>query len=135
MVKQAEQHAADDKSRREQIERRNRLDALVYEVEKNSKEWADRLDTANKERLNQAVESAKQALRAGDPDAIQKALDELSQAYSAAGTSLYEAARAQSSEGGSTGDAGAGPQPGAAGETKPDDVVEADYEVVDDDKK
>jgi molecular chaperone DnaK len=134
MVKQAEQHAADDKARREQIDRRNRLDALVYEVEKNSKEWADRLDTANKERLNQGVESAKQALRAGDPDAIQKALDELSQAYSAAGTSLYESARAQSSEGG-TADAGAGPQPGAAGETKPDDVVEADYEVVDDDKK
>jgi len=135
MVKQAEQHAADDKSRREQIERRNRLDALVYEVEKNSKEWADRLDTTNKERLNQAVESAKQALRAGDPDAIQKALDELSQAYSAAGTSLYESARAQSSSEGGAGDAGAGPQPGAAGETKPDDVVEADYEVVDDDKK
>jgi molecular chaperone DnaK len=135
MVKQAEQHAADDKSRREQIERRNRLDALVYEVEKNSKEWADRLDSANKERLNQAVESAKQALRAGDPDAIQKALDELSQAYSAAGTSLYESARAQSSSEGGAGDAGAGPQPGAAGETKPDDVVEADYEVVDDDKK
>jgi molecular chaperone DnaK len=134
MVKQAEQHAADDKARREQIERRNRLDALVYEVEKNSKEWADRLDTANKERLNQAVESAKQALRAGDPDAIQKALDELSQAYSAAGTSLYESARAQSSEGAGP-DAGAGPQPGAPGETKPDDVVEADYEVVDDDKK
>jgi molecular chaperone DnaK len=135
MVKQAEQHAAEDKGRREEIDRRNRLDAMVYEVEKNSKEWADRLDSTNKERLNSALEGARQALRAGAADAIQKALDELSKAYSAAGTSLYESARAQSPEGeaaaGAGGDAGA---PGA-GETKPEDVVEADYEVVDEDKK
>jgi molecular chaperone DnaK len=136
MVKQAEQHAADDKSRREQIDRRNRLDAMVYEVEKNSKEWADRLDSANKERLSQALEGAKQALRAGEADAVQRALDELSQAYSAAGTSLYESARAQSSEEAAAGGAsGTGEQPGAAGETKKEDVVDADYEVVDDDKK
>jgi molecular chaperone DnaK len=136
MVKQAEQHAADDKSRREQIDRRNRLDAMVYEVDKNSKEWADRLDSANKERLSQALEGAKQALRAGEADAVQRALDELSQAYSAAGTSLYESARAQSSEEAAAGGAsGTDEQPGAAGETKKEDVVDADYEVVDDDKK
>jgi molecular chaperone DnaK len=134
MVKQAEQHAAEDKGRREQIDRRNRLDAMVYEVEKNSKEWADRLDSANKERLSQAVEGAKQALRTGEAEAVQKALDELSQAYSAAGTSLYESARAQQSEGSAAGAEGAQGQPGAA-ETKQEDVVEADYEVVDDDKK
>jgi molecular chaperone DnaK len=127
MVKQAEAHASEDKDRREQIDRRNRLDTLVYEVEKNSKEWADRLDSTNKERLNKAVESAKEALRTGAPDGVKSALDELSQAYSAAGASLYEAARAQSAE------------PSGADETKTeppkqDDVVEADYEVVDDNK-
>jgi molecular chaperone DnaK len=135
MVKQAEQHAAEDKGRREQIDRRNRLDAMVYEVEKNSKEWADRLDSTNKDRLSQALEGAKQALRTGEADGVQKALDELSQAYSAAGTSLYESARAQQpSEGPTAGAEGAQGQPGA-GETKQEDVVEADYEVVDDDKK
>jgi molecular chaperone DnaK len=132
MVKQAEQHANEDKQRREEIDRRNRLDALVYEVEKNSKEWADRLDSANKDRLNQSLEGAKQALRSGEADAVQRALDELSQAYSAAGTSLYESAKAQSAEQPS-GDAAAGAEPGA--EAKQEDVVEADYEVVEEDKK
>ena len=130
MVKEAESHASDDKSRREEIEARNRLDALVYEVEKNMKEWADRLDSANKERLDKALEDARQALRSGAADGIRSALDELGQAYSAAGASLYEAQQGQD----------AGPAPGAEGpgpEAKTesaDDVVEADYEVVDDEK-
>jgi molecular chaperone DnaK len=128
MVKQAEAHASEDKDRREQIDRRNRLDAMVYEVEKNSKEWADRLDAANKERLTKAVEGAKEALRTGAPDAVKTGLDELSQAYSAAGASLYEAARAQSAESGAAGEAKTEPP------KKQEDVVEADYEVVDDSK-
>ncbi len=128
MVKQAEAHASEDKERREQIDRRNRLDAMVYEVEKNSKEWADRLDSTNKERLAKAVEGAKEALRTGAPDGVKSALDELSQAYSAAGTSLYEAAQSQSAE------SGGGASETKAEPPKQDDVVEADYEVVDDNK-
>ena len=129
MVKDAESHASEDKKRREEIERRNRLDAMVYEVEKNSKEWADRLEAGPKERLNAAVESAKNALRSGGSDEIAKALEELSQAYSAAGASLYQAAQAS----------GAGASESSADETKPEpdkkeDVVEADYEIVDDSK-
>jgi len=83
MVKDAEAHAAEDKRRREEIERRNRLDTLVYEVEKSSKEWVDKLDAALKTRLDKAVEGAKQALRSGAADEISKALEELQQAYSA----------------------------------------------------
>ena len=48
MVKDADSHASDDKRRREEIERRNRLDTMVYEVEKNSKEWVDKLDAGLK---------------------------------------------------------------------------------------
>src|SRR5204863_65212 len=81
----AEAHAAEDKRRREEIERRNRLDTLVYEVEKSSKEWVDKLDAPLKTRLDKAVEGAKQALRSGAGDEISKALEELQQAYSAAG--------------------------------------------------
>ena len=127
MGKEADSHAAEDKDRREQIDRRNRLDAMVYEVEKNSKEWADRLDGANRDRLNKALEGAREALRTGAPDGVKSALDELSQAYSAAGASLYEAARAQNAESGGTGETKTEPP-------KQDDVVEADYEVVDDNK-
>src|SRR6266542_4198252 len=80
MVKEAEAKAAEDRGRREQIERRNRLDALVYEVEKNAKEWADKLEASAKTRLDGAVEGAKQSLRSGNPEDIAKALEELQQA-------------------------------------------------------
>jgi molecular chaperone DnaK len=130
MVKAAEQHASEDKDRREQIEQRNQLDSLVYRVEKDSKEWVDRLPADAKGRLDSALEGAKQALRAGDPATIRTALDELNGAYSSAGASLYQSAQGQ----GQPGPEGAGPQaePSAAG--GPEDVVEADYEIVDDKK-
>jgi molecular chaperone DnaK len=132
MVKDAEQHASEDKTKREEIERRNRLDAMVYEVEKNSKEWVDRLDAGNKERLNGAVERAKNALRSGGTDEISKALEELSQAYSAAGASLYQAAQAAGAPQGEPSAAGA--EAGAEKEKAKEEVVEADYEIVDDSK-
>ena len=130
MVKDAEQHSAEDKGKREEVEQRNRLDALIYEVEKNSKEWADRLDDTHKQSLEEAAESAKQALKSGEKDQITQALENLSQAYSAAGASLYEDSQAQTEEGGEP--AGEGE---AAEESAEEDVVEADYEIVDDDKK
>jgi molecular chaperone DnaK len=129
MVKAAEAHASEDKSRREQIEQRNQLDGLVYKVEKDSKEWVDRLSGDLKSRLDAAVEGGKQALRTGDADGIKVALDELNSAYSAAGASLYQSAQ-------STPGAGE-PSAQAAGEASKakEDVVEADYEIVDDSKK
>jgi molecular chaperone DnaK len=128
MVKDAEAHAVEDKKRREEIDRRNRLDALVYEVEKNSKEWADRLEAGPKERLNTAVERAKSALKSGAADEITRALEELSQAYSAAGASLYQAAQASAAQSSTETGAGAGEQKAK------EDVVEADYEIVDESK-
>ncbi len=130
MVKDAEANSAADKARREVIETRNRLDAMVYDVEKNAKEWADRLEPSMKERLDKAVEGAKQALRAGDPEGIRKATEELQGAYSEAGRSLYSQAQAASTEAGEGAPAG-----GAAGEPpKKDEAVEADYEIVDENK-
>ncbi len=127
MVKDADQHATEDKGRREQVEQRNRLDSLVYEVEKNSKEWADRLDDTHKKRLDDAVEAAKKSLRSGASEEIKQALEELSQAYSAAGASLYQEAQAQSAERDEAAAEG-------ATESKEEEVVEADYEIVDDSK-
>jgi molecular chaperone DnaK len=130
MVKSAEQHASEDKNRREQIEQRNQLDSLIYRVEKDSKEWVDRLPADAKTRLDSALEGAKQALRGGDGDTIRRGLDELNAAYSAAGAALYQGAQAQGggeSSGGAT-DQQPGQTPGQ------DDVVEADYEIVDDKK-
>jgi molecular chaperone DnaK len=137
MVKTAEQHAQEDQARREQIEARNQLDSLVYRVEKDSKEWADRLPTDAKSRLDSALEGGRQALRTGETEGIQRALDELNQAYSAAGASLYQAAGTGAGSGGEpAGGAGQpGGGPGAGTESgSPEDVVEADYEIVDDKK-
>ena len=127
MVKDAEKNAEEDKKRRESIDSRNRLDSMTYDVEKNAKEWADRLAPETKEKLDAAVERARKALRGEDVAEIQAAQDELSRIYSEAGASLY----AQSAT-----DAGAPPasEPAADGAAKTEDVVEADYEIVDDKK-
>jgi molecular chaperone DnaK len=129
MVKQAEAHANEDKERREVVERRNQLDTLVYKVEKDSKEWVERLPADAKAALDQALEKGKDALRTGDPAAIQAALDGLNSAYSAAGAALYQAQGAAGAPG-DVSEAQAGPETQA----KPEDVVEADYEIVDDKK-
>jgi molecular chaperone DnaK len=139
MVKAAEQHAQEDQARREQIEARNQLDSLVYRVEKDSKEWADRLPPEAKSRLDAALEGGRQALRTGDVDSIRRALDELNQAYSAAGASLYQAAGASpGGDGGQGGGGGPGQPPppggGPEGAAPQEDVVEADYEIVDEKK-
>src|SRR5207247_605683 len=131
-VKEAESHAADDKKRRDVIEQRNRLDNMVYQVTKESKDWVEKLEPGLKSRLDAAIQSAQSALRSGNADEISKALEELQQAYSAAGASLYAASRgAGAAEGAAEGGEGAA----KGGEAKKDEkVVDADYEIMDDDK-
>src|SRR5204863_7572310 len=81
---------------------------MVYQVTKESKDWVDKLEAGLKSRLDAAIQSAQAALRSGNADEISKALDELQQAYSAAGASLY-AARGSGAEAGAEAGAGAGP--------------------------
>ncbi|MFN2397517.1 MAG: molecular chaperone DnaK [Gemmatimonadaceae bacterium] len=135
MVKDAEAHASEDKQRREEIDLRNRLDSMTYEVEKNSKEWSERLSPDMKSRLEAAVERSRKALRADDISEVRAAQEELSRAYSEAGQSLYQqqpqTPDGQAAEAPSSQEAGA-----TAGATsaRQDDVVEADYEIVEEDK-
>ncbi|WP_306519266.1 molecular chaperone DnaK, partial [Gemmatimonas sp.] len=129
MVKDAEQNAAEDKKRREEIDTRNRLDSQTYDVEKNVKEWGDKVPAPLKERIDAAVERARKALRGDDMNEIRDAQEELSKAYSEAGQAFYQQQAAP--EGGAADDAGAQSEPQAA---KAEDVVEADYEIVDDKK-
>ncbi len=140
MVRDAEQHASEDKERREAIEGRNRLDALVYEVEKNTKEWGDKLAGEPKEKLDAAAERARKALKQDDLAEVRSASEELSQAYSAAGAQMYQAQQGAGAgpdagfSGGAT--AGAGFEGDATAQAAgQDDVVEADYEIVEDEKK
>ncbi len=130
MVKQAEEHASDDQTRRQQIEQRNQLDSLVYKVEKDSAEWVEKLPADSKSRLDAALEGGKAALRAGDAGGIQTALEELNSAYSAAGAAMYQSQQASQPEGAQAGAQEAQAESGAPAE----DVVEADYEIVDENK-
>ena len=130
MVKDAEKNATEDKTRREQIDARNRLDSLAYEVEKNSKEWGDKLGDDMRKRLEEGVEKARTALRGDDVSAINSAAEELSKLYSEAGQAFYQAQN-QTAQPGQPAE-----QPAAEPEKPADDnVVEADYEIVDDNKK
>ncbi|CAN5665457.1 molecular chaperone DnaK [soil metagenome] len=143
MVQDAEQHAGEDKQRREEIETRNRLDAMVYDVEKNMKEWEDKLDESAKTTLNDALENARKALKQNDMAEIRSANETLQQAYSAAGAQIYQAQQSDSPgadagfSGGAT--AGAGFEDDATaqagGAPTDEDVVEADYEIVEEEKK
>ncbi len=139
MVKDAEANAGEDKRRREEIDTRNRLDSMTYEVEKNSKEWSDKLSEDVKTRLEASVERARKALRGDDLEEIKAAQEELSRIYSEAGQSLYaqQGAAGGTPEGDPMAGAAAGAEApaGAAAGTPGDDVEEADFEIVDDDKK
>ena len=90
MVKDAEKNATDDRKRREEIDTRNRLDSMTYEVEKNAKEWSDRLSPELKSRLDASVERARKALRGEDQAELRTAQEELTRTYSEAGQSLYQ---------------------------------------------
>ncbi|HIF22964.1 MAG TPA: molecular chaperone DnaK, partial [Gemmatimonadetes bacterium] len=138
MVKDAEAHAAEDEERREKVESRNQLDTLVYQVEKDSGEWGDMVAAATKERLDGAVEQAKEALKGDDLGTLNSARDELMQAFSAAGQEMYQSQAAEAEDGdedaGDDEPAAEGGEDGGAGEAgaeADDDVVEADYEIVD----
>ncbi|MGH7678884.1 MAG: molecular chaperone DnaK [Gemmatimonadaceae bacterium] len=138
MVKEADKNAAEDKKKREDIDARNRLDSMTYEVEKNAKEWSDRLPAELKSKLDGAVERARKALRGDDLDEIKAAQEELSKVFAEAGQSFYAQAQSSSSGGTEGGGPTGGPEGGAPkGEPsgKPEDVVEADYEIVDEGKK
>jgi molecular chaperone DnaK len=135
MVKDAESHASEDKARRDEIDSRNRLDSLAYEVEKNSKEWSDRLSAELKTKLESAVERARKALRGEDMNEIKSAHEELTRAYSEAGQSLYAQGQQAQGETATSHAAQESAADNPKGTDRKDDVVEADYEIVEEDKK
>jgi molecular chaperone DnaK len=126
MVKEAEAHAGEDKKKRELIEARNQADSLAYQTEKSLKEFGDKIDAAEKQKIEDALAALKKALEGSDADAIKKASDELMQASHKLAEAVY--AKAQPGAGAE----GEAPQEeGAKGEK----VVEAEFEEVDKDKK
>ena len=134
MVKDAELHAEEDKKKREAAESRNKLDSLIYEAEKSLREHGDKLADGDKTNLQKEIDAAKAVLDSGDEAKLKAALESLTQAAHKLAEIVYKeaAAKEQASGGAAPGnDAGSG-----AGASKPaDNVMDADFEVVDDDKK
>jgi molecular chaperone DnaK len=132
MVKDAEKNAAEDKKQREAIDARNRLDSMTYEVEKNVKEWGDKVSPDTKAKVDASIERARKALRGDDMNEIRSAQEELTKVFSEAGQAFYQQ---QGQSGQPEAGQPAGAPAGGDGTAKPaDDVVEADYEIVDEKK-
>jgi molecular chaperone DnaK len=135
MTSDAEAHAAEDKAKRDQIDARNKLDSLTYEVDKNSKEWSDRLSAELKGKLESAVDRARKALRGEDMAEISAARTELEKAYSEAGQSLYAQGQQSAGEEATAHAAHESAADNPKGTDPKNEAVEADYEIVDDTKK
>jgi len=131
MVKDAEAHAAEDKRRREVAEARNQLDSLIYTTEKSLKEYGDKIDSGEKQSIEDGMAKAKKAMETNDLDTIKSAQEELTRSSH----KLAEAIYAKAAKG--AGATGPGPEPGAqeGPRQKPqEDVVDADFEDVKDKK-
>lgn len=148
MQKEAEAHAEEDRKAKEKIELRNNLDNLAYQCEKQLKELGDKLTEETKKPVEEAIADARKALEGDDSDALKKAFDDLQAKFQKVSEELYK--QAASSGAGGAGAAGVDPsafakaaaaanqggESAASSSAKPkqDDVVDADFEVVDDDK-
>ncbi|MFC2606688.1 MAG: molecular chaperone DnaK [Selenomonas sp.] len=134
MVKEAQAHEAEDKKQKETVEVRNRADSAVYQAEKAIKDLGDKVDKAKADEVQAAADKVKEALKGTDTDVIKKATEELEKP-------LYEmSAAAYQQAGGPEAAAGAGAAPGAGAadagaKSEDDNVVDAEYTEVKDDKK
>jgi molecular chaperone DnaK len=136
MVRDAEAHAEEDKRFRELVEVRNKADGMVHSVEKTLKDLGDKVDAAERGRIESAMSDVRTALRGDDKGVIEKKTEALAQAAQSIAQKAYADAGAGTGAAGAAG--GAGPE-GAAGAAgggnaggKKDDVVDAEFEEVKD---
>ncbi len=126
MVKEAETHSEDDKKKRDLIEARNQADGLIYTTEKSLKEHSDKIDADTKKGIEDALTALKESMEGDDPEAIRKATENLATASHRLAELMYQQAQEKTGE---EGEAGAAPEGGD------DNVVDAEYEDVNDEKK
>ena len=125
-IKEAEQHAEEDKKRKEGIEVKNRAESLVYETEKSLKEAGDKIDASKKKEIEDAKEELSKAIESGNNDDIKAKTDALTEKLHAFTTEMYKQAQEAAASNAEVKDGDA---------PKDDKVVDADFEVVDEDKK
>ncbi|HCM76561.1 MAG TPA: molecular chaperone DnaK [Cytophagales bacterium] len=135
MKEEAQANAETDKAEKERIEKINQADSLIFQTEKQLKEFGDKISDGNKTPINGALEKLKEAHKAQDVAAIESAMAELNKAWEAASQEMYAAGAAGGAQQGADANAGAGAT-GAAGNGTEENVSDVEYEEVDDkDKK
>ena len=131
MVKDAEAHAEEDKKKKALAEARNNLDSLIYMTEKNIKEYGEKIDSSEKANIDNALQDARKALESDDVDTIKSAADRLTQVSHKLAEAMYAKASQAGQEQAGAGEAGQSQE----GQKKPDeDVVEAEFEEIKDNK-
>jgi molecular chaperone DnaK len=136
MAKEADAHSAEDKQKREEIEAKNQLDSMVYQMEKMLRESGDKISGSERGEVENAIADAKKALESGDKASMDRARETLTQASHKLAEQMYKSAGAQGAPGAGPG-AGAGPaaDAGGNGQTKKDEgVIDAEYVDVEDKK-
>ena len=136
MVKEAEIHAEEDKKHKELIETKNQADTMAYTVEKTLKEHQDKISDEEKKNVEEAIAKLREQLKTDDKEAISSALEELTKASHKLSEIMYQEASKNAQQDPSAGAQGGATPEGddsADSDSKDEDVVDADYEVVDDD--
>jgi molecular chaperone DnaK len=140
MQKEAELHAEEDKKAKEAIEIKNNADNLAYQCEKQLKDLGDKISGDKKKQVEDAIAGVREAINKNDTDAMKRTYDDLQNKFQEVSAELYKQASAGAG-------AQAGPQPGPEAQPRPGaeqgagarggngDVVDAEFEVVDEDKK
>ncbi|MCZ2157754.1 molecular chaperone DnaK [Bartonella sp. 220] len=121
MVKDAEEHAAEDKKRREGVEARNQAEALIHSTEKSLTEYGDKVSAADKEQIETAISDLKSALDGTDTEEVTAKMQKLAEVSMKLGQAMYEASQTATDN--------------TETDTKDDDVVDADFEEINDKKK
>ena len=135
MAKDAESHSGDDRQRKEQIEARNQLDSLIYNVEKMLSEHRSKISDADATNVDSAIAEAKEAVKGTELDKIRAANDKLTQSSHKLAEAMYSQAGAPGADAGGAAPGGAGPNAAGASAKPDDDVVDAEFVDVDDKTK
>ena len=133
-VREAEQFAAEDAKRKEEVDVRNQADQVIYQTEKALEDAKDKIDANDKATVEAALNKLKDAMKGTDTEAIKAATEEASKAFYPIAEKMYQQANPQGGQAGPDMGANFGGQAGGDTNTDPN-VVDADYKVVDDDNK
>ncbi|MEM4245050.1 MAG: molecular chaperone DnaK [Candidatus Nanoarchaeia archaeon] len=134
MIKEAKEHEEEDRKRKEEVEARNNLDSLIYTTEKTLSELGDKLSKEQKDKIESALKSAKDALEK-DVEKIKKETENLQKVLQEAGTAIYqEAAKRYAEEQAKQGKEGGKEKNNTKKKTKNGDIVDADFKVEDEEK-